>query len=60
MKTHEVREHIIKRADEMQKPEMIPEEWRDTKSAEEAEFAASLMELQMLEAELPNESESDA
>ncbi len=50
-KSSEVRDHITKRAEEMGKVELLPTEWSEKKTAEEAEFTASLMELQMLEME---------
>ena len=48
-----VREHIAKRAEEMEKTDLLPENWNEKSAVDEAEFVASLMELQMLEAELP-------
>jgi hypothetical protein len=55
-KSQEVRDHIIKRAEEMGKVGHLPTEWSEHKTAQEAEFAASLMELQMLEIETDEKS----
>ena len=53
-KSQEVRDHITKRANELESTELIPEEWDEVKAAEVAEFEASLMELQMMEVETDN------
>ena len=53
-KSQDVRDHIMKRAEDLESTELIPEEWDQVKAAEVAEFEASLMELQMMEVETDN------
>ena len=50
-KSHDIRDHITKRAEELEATDLIPEGWSEEKTAEEAEFVASLMEMQMMEVE---------
>ena len=50
-KSQDVRDHIISRAEALEATDQIPEEWAEEKAAEEAEFVASLMEMQMMEVE---------
>ena len=45
----EAKSHIERRAEELERTDIIPSEWAETKQAETDEFMASLMELQMLE-----------
>jgi hypothetical protein len=62
VKTDELRTHIEQRAYDLNRMDLLPSEWaEEEKSAVEADFVSSMMELEMLEAELPNESgDSDA
>jgi hypothetical protein len=53
MKSVELQDHIERRAKQLDRSDLIPAEWVEEKSAQEAEFVSSLMELEMLEAELP-------
>ena len=50
-KSLDIRGHITKRAEELEATDLIPEGWSEEKTAEEAEFVASLMEMQMMEVE---------
>tara|TARA_Y100000296_G_scaffold39987_1_gene46152 strand:- start:3304 stop:4914 length:1611 start_codon:yes stop_codon:yes gene_type:complete len=45
----EAQSHIERRAEELERTDIIPSEWAESKQAETDEFMASLMELQMLE-----------
>ena len=45
----EAKSHIERRAEELERTDIIPSEWAESKQAETDEFMASLMELQMLE-----------
>tara|TARA_B100001146_G_scaffold25282_1_gene19123 strand:+ start:133 stop:1227 length:1095 start_codon:yes stop_codon:yes gene_type:complete len=57
VKTDELRLHIEQRAYDLDRMDLLPSEWvEEEKSALEADFVSSMMELEMLEAELPNES----
>lgn len=62
VKTDELRTHIEQRAYDLDRMDLLPSEWaEEEKSALEADFVSSMMELEMLQAELPNESsDSDA
>ena len=62
VKTDELRTHIEQRAYDLDRMDLLPPEWgEEEKSALEADFVSSMMELEMLEAELPTESsDSDA
>jgi hypothetical protein len=51
-KSDGLRQHIEQRAEHLDRSDLLPPEWAE-KAAEEAEFVSSLMELEMLEAELP-------
>lgn len=51
-KSSDLRQHIEQRAEHLKRVDLLPPEWAE-KAAEEAEFVSSLMELEMLEAELP-------
>ena len=51
-KSSDLRKHIEQRAEHLERADLLPPEWAE-KAAEEAEFVSSLMELEMLEAELP-------
>ena len=51
-KSSDLRKHIEQRAEELERSDLLPVEWAE-KAAEEAQFVSSLMELEMLEAELP-------
>lgn len=61
VKTDELRTHIEQRAYDLDRLDLLPSEWaEEEKSALEADFVSSMMELEMLEAELPIEgSDSD-
>ena len=61
VKTDELRVHIEQRAYDLDRMDLLPSEWvEEEKSALEADFASSMMEMEMLEAELPSEgSDSD-
>ena len=50
-KSQDIRDHITKRAEALEATDRIPEAWSEEKTAEVAEFQASLMELQMMEVE---------
>jgi len=45
----EAQSHIERRAEELERSDIIPAEWAESKQAETDEFLASLMELQLLE-----------
>ena len=51
VKSQDVRDHITKRAEALEATDRIPEIWAEEKTAEVAQFEASLMEMQMLEVE---------
>ena len=51
-KSLDLRKHIEQRAEHLERSDLLPPEWAE-KAAEEAQFMSSLMELEMLEAELP-------
>ena len=51
MKSQDVRDHITKRAEALEATDRIPEAWAEEKTAEVAQFEASLMEMQMMEVE---------
>ena len=51
VKSQDIRDHITKRAEDLEATDLIPEAWSEEKTAEEAEFVASLMEMQMMEVE---------
>jgi len=61
IKTDELRFHIEQRAHDLDRMDLLPVEWgEEEKSALEADFVSSMMEMEMLEAELPIEgSDSD-
>jgi hypothetical protein len=61
VKTDELRFHIEQRAYDLDRMDLLPSEWvEEEKSALEADFVSSMMEMEMLEAELPSEgSDSD-
>ena len=51
VKSQDVRDHITKRAEALEATDRIPEAWAEEKTAEVAQFEASLMEMQMMEVE---------
>ena len=50
-KSQDIKNHITKRATEMEKIDLLPELWAEEKAASEAELTAALMEMQMMEIE---------
>jgi Tfp pilus assembly protein PilF len=50
-KSQDIKDHIIKRATEMDQVDLLPELWAEEKAALEAELTAALMEMEMMEIE---------
>lgn len=50
-KSQDIKDHITKRATEMEKIDLLPELWAEEKAAFEAELTAALMEMEMMEIE---------
>lgn len=58
-KSQDVRDFITQRAEDLEAKELIPEGWDQVKAAEVAEFEASLMELQMMEVDATDNTDTE-
>ncbi len=57
--SQDVKDFITQRAEELESTELIPEEWDQVKAAQVAEFEASLMELQMMEVDATENTDTE-